>query len=225
VVPEDFTDEDAVMVEPAACGIHAALAADVPQGGTVVVLGAGTLGLTTVAALRRMTFPGTLVVAAKHPRQRALARELGADVVNEPREVARTVRRLTGAFEVGDGLSGGVDVTVDCVGSADTIAHAMAITRPTGKIVLVGMPGSVRVDLTPLWHKELRLGGAYAYGVEKAGRTFDMAFDLVRDAGLARLVSAAYPLDQYRDALSHAANAGARGAVKIVFDLRSEKRR
>jgi hypothetical protein len=39
------------------------------------------------------------------------------------------------------------------------------------------------------------------------------------------LVSASYPLDRYRDAIDHAANAGARGAVKVVFDLRGEKHR
>jgi hypothetical protein len=93
-------------------------------------------------------------------------------------------------------------------------------------VVLVGMPGRVTVDLTGLWHKEIRLVGAYAYGVEEGGpRTFDLAFELVRDAGLARLVSAAYPLDRYRDAIDHAANAGSRGAVKVVFDLRGEKHR
>jgi len=93
-------------------------------------------------------------------------------------------------------------------------------------VVMVGMPGRVSVDLTGLWHKEIRLVGAYAYGVEESGeRTFDLAFDLVTDADLGRLVSAAYPLDRYRDAIDHAANAGSRGAVKVAFDLRGEKHR
>ncbi len=52
-----------------------------------------------------------------------------------------------------------------------------------------------------------------------------MAFDLVRDADLGRLVSATYTLDRYREAIDHAANAGARGAVKVVFDLRGERNR
>jgi hypothetical protein len=34
-----------------------------------------------------------------------------------------------------------------------------------------------------------------------------------------------YPLDRYREAIEHAANAGRRGAVKIAFDMRNEKRR
>jgi hypothetical protein len=84
----------------------------------------------------------------------------------------------------------------------------------------------VSVELTGLWHKEIGLLGAYAYGVEEGGaRTFDLAFELVASARLDRLVSAAYPLDRYRDAIDHAANAGSRGAVKVVFDLRGERNR
>jgi len=93
-------------------------------------------------------------------------------------------------------------------------------------VVLVGMPGRTTVDMTALWHKEVRLVGAYTYGLESNGRrSFDMAFDLVRDADLGRLVSATYTLDRYREAIDHAANAGARGAVKVVFDLRGERNR
>ncbi|HTJ75622.1 MAG TPA: zinc-binding dehydrogenase, partial [Acidimicrobiales bacterium] len=120
----------------------------------------------------------------------------------------------------------GAQLVFDCVGSADSIDDALAVVRPREQVVLVGMPGRVSVDLTALWHKEIRLVGAYAYGREQGGeRTFDLAFDLVRDARLERLVSVAYPLDRYREAIDHAANAGSRGAVKVVFDLRGEKRR
>jgi len=40
-----------------------------------------------------------------------------------------------------------------------------------------------------------------------------------------RLVSALYPLDRYTEALSHAAEAGPRGAVRVAFDMRDERRR
>jgi hypothetical protein len=47
----------------------------------------------------------------------------------------------------------------------------------------------------------------------------------VAAADLGRLVSATYPLSRYEDAIAHAAHAGARGAVRIAFDLRNEKER
>jgi hypothetical protein len=95
-------------------------------------------------------------------------------------------------------------------------------------VVLAGMPGQVSVDMAGLWHREVSLVGAYAYGVEnlRAGgsrRTFDLAFELVETAGLGRLVSATYPLERYEEAIAHAGNAGRRGAVKIVFDLRDQR--
>jgi threonine dehydrogenase-like Zn-dependent dehydrogenase len=230
-VPEEMDDAAAVMVEPAACAIHAALAAEVTEGATVVVLGAGTLGLCAVAALRRLCLPGLLLASAKYPDQRHLASVLGADVVAEPGELPRAVRRTTRSLAVGSQLTGGADVVVDCVGSSASIAQALEVVRPRGQVVMLGMPGAVRVDLAPLWHREVRLAGSYAYGIEHPDRrngpvpTFQMAFDLVSEASLGRLVSARYPLELYEDAISHAAVAGRRGAVKIVFDLRAAARR
>jgi threonine dehydrogenase-like Zn-dependent dehydrogenase len=220
-VPNKMSDEAAVMVEPATCAVHAVEAAAIPEGATVALLGAGTLGLCALAAVRHLSLPGTVIVAAKHADQRTLARELGADVVAEPDELLRAVRRATGTMAVGNGLAGGADVVIDCVGSATSVEQALAIARPRARISLVGMPGTVRVDLTPLWHKELELAGAYAY----AHDTFATAFDLVAGARLDRLVSALYPLDLYREAIDHAADAGRRGAVKVAFDLRGERRR
>ena len=131
---------------------------------------------------------------------------------------------------IGDGsierLTSGVDVTVDCVGSDASLDSALAVTAPGGSIILVGMPGEVKVDLTPLWQREIALRGSYAYGREHDGRrTFDLAFELVREARLGRLVSATYPLDRFADAIRHASEAGRRGAVKVAFDLRAEKER
>jgi threonine dehydrogenase-like Zn-dependent dehydrogenase len=210
------------MVEPTACAIHAVDAAAIAPGDTVAVIGAGTLGLCTIAALSRLTSAGCVIAAAKHPDQRELATALGADVVAEPAELARAVRRTTGSLSLDGGrLSGGADVTIDCVGSSDSIQQALAVTRPKGRIALVGMPGSVRLDLTPLWQREIALVGMYAYRHE----SFPTAFSLVADAGLDRLVSALYPLDHFADAIEHASAAGRRGAVKIAFDLRSERRR
>jgi hypothetical protein len=90
---------------------------------------------------------------------------------------------------------------------------------------MLGMPASVEVDLTGLWHRETAIVGAYTYGTEtmpdgRRRRTFDLAIEDARDLPVDRLLSATYRLDDYEDALAHAATAGRRGAVKIAFDLR-----
>ncbi|MCY3911002.1 MAG: zinc-binding dehydrogenase [bacterium] len=222
-VPDHFSDEAAVMLEPAAGGVHAALKAQVESGASVAVLGAGTMGLCSLAALRSLTSAGTIIVTAKHPHQRDLATDLGADIVVDPQEVRRAVRRFCGCRMLGDYLSGGVDITIDAVGSPASVADAIAITRPRGQVVLLGMPESARIDLTGLWHRETELVGAYTYGTEnlpdgQTATSFEMAFDLVTSASLERLVSARYPLDRYREAIAHAAEAGSRGAIKVVFE-------
>jgi threonine dehydrogenase-like Zn-dependent dehydrogenase len=218
-VPDDMTDEQAVLVEPTACAIHAANSiAD--QG--VAVIGAGTLGLLTIAALRHIAAPrGPLIATAKHAEQRRLAKELGADVVVEPEALGRAVRSTVRGLQAGDQLTSGIDVVVDCVGSQASIEQAIQVVAPGGQVVLVGMPGVTTLDLTPVWHREVSVRGSYAYTADD----FAQAFQLVADLRLDQLLSAVYTLDRYQDAIEHAANAGRRGSVKIAFDLRNERNR
>jgi threonine dehydrogenase-like Zn-dependent dehydrogenase len=212
-----MSDEAAVMVEPAACGVHAAMST---AASDFAVIGAGTLGLCTIAALRAFTTPHVLIAAAKHPAQRQFASDLGADVVVDPDGLPRAVRRaVPGAMVAGTQLTSGVDAVFDCVGSESSLALALQVVAPGGTIVLLGMPGRVTVDLTSLWHREVSVRGAYTYTTDD----FTKAFDLVQDARLDRLVSALYPLERWHEAIEHAADAGRRGAVKIAFDLRGER--
>jgi len=218
-VPAELSDEAAVLIEPTACAAHAA---SLVHAGQVALIGSGTLGLLTIAALRRARPEADILATAKHPRQRDLAKELGADTVVAPGELDRLVRARTGSMRLDNGqLGGGVEAVVDCVGSAESIAQALRIAAPGGTIHAVGMPGVTTVDLTPLWQREVALKGTYAY--ERAD--FDTAAVLVQDLDLGCLLSATYPLRRYEDAIAHAARAGARGAVKIAFDLRSERER
>jgi len=228
LVPDRLTDEDAVLVEPTACAVHAALRAKPQPGDTVAVVGAGTLGLTFIAALRHLTRPGTVLAGAKYPHQRRLAQEMGADVVVEPGQLGRAVRLQSRSLVSSGHLSDGAAVVADCVGSADSLAQSLSMVRPGGRLVLVGMPGAMHLDLASLWHREVELVGAYAYGTEEtdAGprRTFDIAMEVVAAYHLGRLVSAAYPVERFEEALAHAGAAGSRGAVKVVFDLRRKAR-
>jgi threonine dehydrogenase-like Zn-dependent dehydrogenase len=228
-VPDSLSDDDAVMIEPTACGVHAALAAGVEAGDTVAVLGGGTVGLTTTAALRQLATPGALLVGAKYPHQRELAGELGADLAVTPDQLVRAVRRRSRSLASSGQLTGGADVVVDCVGSSDSIAQCLTMVRPRGRVVLMGMPGKVTLDLASLWHREVALAGAYAYGSERTGgtvrRTFDIAMEVVAAARLGRLVSARYPLDRFEEAVAHAGSAGRRGAVKVVFEMQTRSRK
>ena len=221
-VPDSLDDADAVMIEPLACAVHAVMRSLPGAGDRVVVLGAGSVGLLVVAALRRLSGRARLLAVAKHEQQGRLAAELGADSVCTPAALLRTVRYLTAARlvepRVGDPfLLGGADLVFECTGTAAGLGDAIACTRPGGTVVMVGMPGRIRLDLAPAWHRELVIRGAYGYGMEADRRTFDVALELAPQLRLGRLVGQPYGLDDYREAVAHAAAAGSRGAVKIAF--------
>lgn len=226
-VPDALTDEAAVLIEPFACCVHAALRGGAGPDDFVVVMGAGTIGLLTVAAVRLFTPPKRLIAVAKHPTQRELARKLGADQVIAPADVFQRLRFATSARRL-EGMDrslllGGVDVTFDCVGRADSLNDAVRFTREGGTVVAVGMPGEEKVDWAPIWQRELTVMGAYAYGSEpKVGgrKTFDLALEAAPELHLEKLTGPLFGLGEYRDAIAYAMSAGRLGAVKVAFDLR-----
>ena len=217
-VPAGLDDEDALMVEPLACALHA-VATDPPEpDATVVVMGAGTLGLMATAALRELCDPARLIVVAKHRRQAKEARSLGAETVLDPEHLLDGLRRILGSGRLQPDLGspimeGGVDRVVNAVGSAGSLDTAVRILRPRGTVTLLGMPGPMRIDLAPLWQRELAVRGAYAYGSE----TFADALALASQLRLGRLVGPVFPLDGYRDAVGTAIAAGRSGHVKVAF--------
>ena len=91
---------------------------------------------------------------------------------------------------------------LDCVGSGASLEQAITVTRPRGRVVLVGMPGELKADLAAAWLRELELRGAYGYEHD-----FPAALEFARDA-------AARPADRPRLAaaqLSQRAGGSRRG--------------
>jgi threonine dehydrogenase-like Zn-dependent dehydrogenase len=229
-VPDSLPEDRAVLIEPLACAIHAALRGDPESGAAVLLVGAGTVGILTLLALRELTGAGRITVVAKHPGQRDLARRFGATDVVGPQEAVGALRRTTHAFRLRPErgrpfLLGGVDVAYDCVGSTQSLDLALRTTRAGGRVVLAGLPVA-GADLTPVWFRELEVLGAYASGTENGDggrrRTFDMAAELASAVDLDGVVGAAYPLGRWREAIDHAMAAGRLGTAKVTFDPRED---
>jgi len=230
-VPDDLPDEAAVAVEPLACAVHAALKLDPGPDDTALVVGAGSVGLFTVAALEQLTGAGRIICVAKHDRQRKEALRLGADEVVHPRETYKALPALLGTevyeTEIGKPVvMGGADKVLECVGTAATVEDALRLTRPGGEVALVGMPSARScLDLSALWYKEISLAGAYAYGVEEYHgarvRSFELAIAMAPEIGLASMVGPRFRLEEYREAIAAARSSGREGHVKVVFDHRS----
>jgi threonine dehydrogenase-like Zn-dependent dehydrogenase len=226
-VPEGMSDAVAVLIEPLACAIHAVFRARVPAGGSVHVVGAGTVGILTLIAVKAFTKADHVVIAAKHQRQRAAASMAGADDVVRPEHAVKAVRRADHAVKLSpergmEFLLGGVDVAIECTGSPSALDLALRTTKAGGRVVLSGIPGR-GADLTPVWFRELELAGAYTSGVEDVGDgrtrpTFELAIELASNLPiLEQLVGTTYPLDRWRDAIDHALAAGRLGTFKVAF--------
>jgi len=230
-VPEAVPDEAAVAVEPLACAVHAALKSAPGPNDTSLVLGAGSVGLFTVAALRHLTEAGRIICVAKHDRQRNEALRLGADEVVHPKDTYTTLPTMLGTEaykpELGKPVvMGGADRVYECVGAPATMEDAARLTKPGGEATLVGMPGAKSgLDLTALWYKEIRLIGSYAYGAEEYDgektSSFDLALRLAPEIGLEKMVGPRFRLEEYGKAVAAARSAGREGNVKVVFDYRA----
>ncbi len=137
VLPVDRDDELMpsllTLSDVMATGHHAALAARVGPGKTVVVVGDGAVGLCGVIASRRLGAE-QIIVLGRHPDRIALAKEFGAtDVVPERGEAAvERVRELT------DGL--GAHSVLECVGHGESTVTALGSARPGGAVGRVGLP-------------------------------------------------------------------------------------
>ncbi len=232
-VPEAVSDEAAVLAEPLSCAVHGVLEAGVADGADVLVVGGGTIGLLTVAALSRLAPGARVTLAARHEHQRRLGEKLGADrVVTAGRGLEAALAKLTGAallpLEIGKpAVVGGFDVTFECTGSRGGIEDSVRWTRARGKLVLSGMPDPNKLDMTPVWYQELRVIGVYAYAAESRNgarpKTFDIALEMLADDGwadrIAALVTHRFPLRRRGQAIVTAMRPGRHGAVKTVFDL------
>jgi len=235
-VPDELDNDVALLTEPFSCALHAVLRAlrlSEVEPEKILVIGCGTMGLLTVAALRFAEkslgkSPSFVAAVAKYQHQRDWALKLGADeVLPLGRRLYEQLRELTGAKvfrpELGrPTVLGGFDIVFDCVGNENSLNDAVRWTRANGTLVVAGMPAEPKVNWTSIWFKELRVVGAYAYGVEdwrgERVRTFELALRFLRENGQAfkGFVTHSFPLSQWRQAFQTALHSGKHGAIKVA---------
>jgi len=121
-------------------GHHAAVSAGVRAGSVVAVVGDGAVGLCGVLAAKRLG-AARIIALSRNPSRQALAREFGAtDILAERGDaVVEAVRELTNDV--------GVDAALECVGTGQSVATALAITRPGSMVGIVGVPHGVDASI------------------------------------------------------------------------------
>ncbi len=229
-VPEALEDEEAVLIEPLACAVHAVRANPPAAGERVLVLGAGTIGLLTVAALHALAPRAETIVVARHEVQREQALRLGAGRVLLARgDLTSALADAAGARLLqplaGPPIAvGGFERTFVCVNGRRGVEDALRFTGAGGTLVLLGNVASLGgLDWTPLWAKELSLRGSLCYGGAPHGGAgagdFEEALGLVasRRINVRPLLTQAYPLAQYRRALATALHKTSEASLKVAF--------
>ena len=234
-VPDDVSDEVAVLADPFSVALHAVTRNPPPADGRAVVYGAGALGTCSVAILRALHPDVEVAAVARWDAQAVLARRLGAKtVVSEPQlAVIEALADWSGGVlrTPWEGLPtawpGGVDVVYDTVGAPDTLEVDLRVLRARGTIVQLGLSTMARCEWTPLYFKEARLIGSNAFGIEEVDGVRQHAMghylDLVR-AGrvdLTGMLTHRFDLDEWRDAFRTIIDQGTTGAIKCAFDLRA----
>jgi threonine dehydrogenase-like Zn-dependent dehydrogenase len=237
-VPQSVPDEAAVLVEPFSVALHG-VARNLPsKEQNVLVIGAGTIGLMIVAALRSYGSGCRIITLARYPFQASAAKQLGSDdvIVERDRNLlyeevaertgARLFKPIMGKRAVfGDS---GPDMIFDSIGSESSLDDGLHLIRSNGRIVIIGQAyaKTKKVDWSIQTWKEIEIVGSLMYGMEPyKGKTlhcFELALHLLKqNPGMFEgIVTHTFAVDDYKKALDTARVKKKSHAIKAAFDYR-----
>ena len=165
-IPEGVSYEEAAMTEPAAVALHALRRANLAEGDSILIFGAGSVGL--LAAMWADALGADLVMLADiDDRKLTFAKELGFTLTFNDKELnlADGVKMATG--------NSGADIVIEASGSTKALEHCMHTAAPFGRVVLLGNPeGDMRLSKQGYWailRKQLSLTGTWNSTYNPAG--------------------------------------------------------
>ena len=207
-LPENVSTLEGALMEPLAVGLHAAAQSGVKLGDTVVILGAGCIGLTTLLACKAMS-ASRIIVTDLYENRLKKAKELGADeVLTGSADVIGKIMELT------DG--NGADIVFETAGSRVTAMQTEPLAKRGGLIMIVGnVMGDTPVNFYKMIKKELALKTVFRYR-----NAFPLAIQAVAD-GRIRLSALATDIFAFDDAVGAFEKARTRKeeVVKAVLEL------
>ncbi len=207
-LPDDMSFEQAAIIEPLACVLNGQNRVGLGVGDTVVILGAGPIGLLHVC-LARLRGASRIISSDPNPKRRAMALKCGADVAiaTEREDVLARVREETGGRRA--------DVVICAIGIGALARQATDLAALGGRISLFAgfSKGEMtEMDVNAIHYNELTVTGAF--GLRR--HDYDCAFDMVASGRLdvGPLLTHHFALDDAVDAFS-AAESG--DAIKVVI--------
>lgn len=213
---DGISDDEGVMIDAFSSALHPVMRNFPKDNETVLIIGTGPIGLSAINSIRALGSKARVIVLERSRFSGELAEEEGCDMVVYPEKkggsIYDVIAGLTGAIAykpiMGDKiLMGGVDKVFDTVGHSATINMSLRILKTDATYVLIGLSADEKLDLTPLWFKELKMVGTLGYGMEEYGRdsvhTWGVALDLIRKKkiDLKKYVTHKFSLEDYREAI------------------------
>jgi 2-desacetyl-2-hydroxyethyl bacteriochlorophyllide A dehydrogenase len=212
-LPANVETRLAAVVEPFACSVAGVRRAGLTGGETVVVLGAGVLGLCAAGTAKALG-ARKVIISAKYDTQAALAKRFGADVVVRSSEanLVESIKNETGGR--------GADLVVETVGGhAPTLSQALQVLRPSCTIVVLGLwDEPVPVDSWGAILKDARLLFSFTYGVTDERHDFELCLDWMASGQVPaqELVTHVRPLAEIANAFELAADKS-QGVIKVIL--------
>lgn len=206
-LPDEVPWEQAALVEPLSVAMHAANMSPIRLMDTVVILGAGTIGLLTLLACR-LKGAGAVIISDLSPHRLEVARRLGADAAVNPaqEDLAAVVRKYAG--------EAGAAVVIEAVGITATARQSLELVRPGGHVTWIGNAApTIEIGMQQVVTREITVRGVYAFNVE-----FGRAIEALRTrrVDVTPIIEQVAPLEAGPQ-IFHDLAKGTLDAVKVVL--------
>ncbi len=208
-IGNDISLDTAALIEPLAVGLYAVNFSRLLLGDTVAVFGCGPIGLVTIACARRA---GASRIFASEPieSRRKKAEELGADVTFNPQteDPVACIR---------DETRGGVDISFEACGEAETITHSIECTRAGARMMMIGIPPQDTTCFEPHRARKKELDIQI---VRRSNHSAERSIRLIETGRLNidRLITHRFPIEQVSQAIELMRNYSD-GVIKAMIEM------
>lgn len=205
-LPSYLDYETGALIEPLAVATHAVRRADIRLGETVLVIGAGAIGIM-IAAMCRKSGAAQIIISDLSDYRLDLAKKVGADItINSAREnLTDTISRLT--------KGKGIDKSFECVGQETCFLQSIMTLKRNGLATIVGIyeHPEVTFPVSRLVTHEIRIQGAQGYCWD-----FPIALAAAKEIPLRMLITHRFPLKELQKALNTALDQTS-NSIKILL--------
>lgn len=208
-VPKTFSAEQAALIEPIACGMHAVELAGIKHSDVVVIAGLGAIG-TAMVNMAKLYLPRMIIGIDVKEYRLNMGKNFGADVVLNPADtdVAEEIRKLTEGY--------GCDVYIEASGSPRSVTQGLDSLKNHGRYVQMGVfADEVKADWNIIGDgKELEIKGSHLSALTFKSVIDGIASGLIKTEGL---ISHKFALQDWKKAFKTAEEAP--DAMKVMFQF------